>query len=369
MMFIDLVFGVLFIGIPTIITIILLMLNINKYKNVYVFNDNDVVSTSKKENKSKEEIKDGKCQECGHKLNDGTLCSYCGYDNKKVDIKNKKYKKGAFVGVATVVAAVIILFGILIGANISENKKQADIDAKILEGVELYKDYKLDESEKVFNEVKDESMAKHYLNGIKVVRLLDEGKYDDAYKIYETISEGSEAKTYSVESYVNLTKYVKNNQYKEFFEDQKYNSAFVTEKHKELYNEAMYTYGVNAKNEGKYTTSKEAFDKIPGYKDVDELLKDKYYKLIGNSYSYSTSAGYKWGLMSFLFYSTGDTVNYNVFTQSLFDTNIPTGYEYSYVIKDNVLILGGSLKFNILSFDGNTLVIKQNNNKFTLTKQ
>ena len=107
---------------------------------------------------------------------------------------------------------------------------------------------------------------------------------------------------------------------------------------------------------------------VNSYKDVKKIRSDKYFGLIGNLYNYSVSSGYSWGYMSITFYSYGDSVLYNVFTQSIFNTNLPKGNDYTYAIKGNDLYLNGSYFCKIVSFNGTKLVLRINGTTYTLTK-
>jgi len=322
------------------------------------------------------------CPKCGEKTNAVTApiketipvgkkkCKEC---KKLVDKKEKKCPncgaplnktKKTIIIISIIVGAILaLIIGIILFGVIREKNKEN----KYYNAIELYNNQEYDKAKEIFNDLEYYEYSHLYIKVIDAAQLLEKDKYAEALQILETIPDDI-IDIYSIKNYSIIgTEFNKGN-YNDIYEDYKYKTTFYNDKEKEMVYESFYQYGLNEYNNGKYTTAKEAFDKIKDYKNVSSILSDKYFGLIGNYYSYSISYGYKWGLLSLSFYSYGNKVIYNVFTQSLFDTNIPTGYDYEYKIIDDVLYIGDFQTYRIASFDGYNLVLKDGGSTFNLVK-
>lgn len=309
--------------------------------------------------KEKEVIPSDKkmCKECKKLVNKKEKkCPNCGAPLNKA--------KKTIITISIIVGAILaLIIGIILFNVISEKNKEN----KYNNAIELYSNQEYDKAKEIFEDLDYYEYSHLYIEVIEATYLLDGGKYAEALQLLEQVPEDI-IDIYSIKNYAAIgTEFNKGN-YSDIYENNKYKTTFYNDKEKEMIYESFYQYGLSEYKDGKYTTAKEAFDKIKDYKDVSSILNDKYFNLIGNYYSYSTSYGYTWGMLSLSFYSYSNTVNYNVFTQSLFSTDIPTGYEYQYRIIDNVLYIDDFQTYRITSFDGNTLVLKDGSTTFTLTK-
>lgn len=340
------------------------------------------------------------CENCGNKLSkDSNFCSECG-KNSSIDIKRKKEVKKTvipkdkkackeckkiidknlkkcpkcdaplnktkkmIITISIILGAIIALIISIVTINIVSEKNK---EKKYYNAIELYNNQEYEKAKELFDDLNYYEYSYLYIDVIEAAYLLENDKYAEATQLLENIPEDT-IDIYSIKNYAIIgTEFNKGN-YKDIYENYKYKTTFYNDKEKEMIYESFYQYGLSEYNNGKYTTSKEILDKIKDYKDVATILNDKYFDLIGNYYSYSTSYGYTWGMLSLMFYSYTNTVSYNVFTQSLFSTNIPTGSDYEYKIIDNVIYIGDFQTYTISSFDGYNLVLKDGNATFTLTK-
>ena len=281
--------------------------------------------------------------------------------NLNNNLNNKSKNKKSIIIV--IILLLVMIGGVTVYLVDGTIKKQKYEDA-----IQLLNSKKYDDAYELFDELKDYELASGYRALIKGIEYLENENYQLAYNTF-TNDVPSEINVYELKRYAQNGVYYMNHDYKSLYEENKYVSSYYNDKEKEMVYEGMYNYGLSLYNDGYYGSTKDIFTKIKDYKNSSEILKDKYFQLVDNIYSYSVSAGYTWGYIGLAFYSHVDGVIYTVFTQSLFDTNIPKGKDYSYKIKNNKLILGNNaIVYDILSFDGNKLVIKQGSSKFTLTK-
>ncbi len=302
-------------------------------------------------NKEKKEIL--KCERCGKRLKkDDDKCPECGYKN------NSSKSLYIFIGIV-----VSIIFLIIIGVQ-NSNKS-----AEYKKAVEYFENKDYDNAYVIFNKLNNYELTKEYLTAINYLREIDNGNPENVLadidnqpnniKVMELI------KKYATNAYD-----YKNSNYERIWIDNRYNEFFINDKEKEIVNEGMYQYGMTTYNEGYYGKAHLVFKRLGDYKDCKTILQDKYFGLIGNGYMYGTRSGYVIGMLSFFFHSSSDKVIYNVFTESVYSTYIPDGYEYDYRIKNNQLILGDNIVYDIISFDGNNLVVRSSSNgrSYTLEK-
>ena len=274
----------------------------------------------------------------------------------------KKKKDKTWIVIVLVVIIPVLIFGVYYF-------KKVNVKHKYENAITLFDDKKYEEAYKEFEKLGDYELSDRYIAVIKTIEYLDKEEYQLAYDTIEDIDSSEISISYQLKKYAQNGIYYSDKKYKELYEDNKYTSSFYNDKEKEMVYDGMYNYGVSLYNEGYYGTPKEIFTKLGDYKNCSELLKDKYFQLIGNSYSYSVSSGYTFGYYSLTFYSSGDKLLMTISVKSIFDTSSPDQYNYNYKIKNNQLIMGDSVfVYNILSFDGKTLVIREGNSTFTMEK-
>lgn len=312
-----------------------------------------------------------KCANCGQEISDkAETCIHCNAKVGKVNTEKVKVKKEKKKGNKKIIIIVILIVLLAIGIFGYKFIVNKITEEKYAEAVNYFNQKEYDKASEVLEHkfLKDYGLSDDYRSAIAMMKLLEEEKYEEVLTQIDGISDEVGVK-YSIKNFAKNASNYKKQDYKAIWEDNKYTTTFYNDKEKEMVYDGIYNYALSVYNDGYYGSSKEMFEKIKDYKNSAEILNDKYFQLIGNNYNYSTSYGYTWGYMSILFYSYGDRINYNVFTQSLFNTNLPKGNEYTYRIKNNQLIVAGDIVlFDIVSFDGYNLVIRDGNNKFTLTK-
>jgi len=296
------------------------------------------------------------CKECGKKVSGkDKVCSNCGVVVKRT---------GALIFNIILVILMLLSFIGFIGVIFYKN-----VYTKYNDAVYLFNERQYDEAEELFQETKWYKHSKSYLVLFDCLDLLEDDKYQEALDKINTINEEIDG-VYSLKKYASLGINYNNKDYDAIYEDYKYISNYFNDKEKEMVQESLYLYGTNKYKEGYYNSAKQALEKIKDYKDVGTILNDKYFSLIGNHYLYSVASGFNIGMVSILFYSYGDKLSYTVYTQSIFNTNIPSGYDYQYRIIDNKIVMGDySIVYDIVSFDGNILKIRQGSTVFTLEKQ
>lgn len=313
--------------------------------------------------------KDKCCPDCGHVLAlDDKVCPECGCpleESTQVLPKKKNTKKKLIISISSIFVLLVVIIVTFVGINKHISKQKDD---KYNEAISYFEEGNYDAAYKSFSELGYHELSHQYVVAIEMIRYIDKEEYERALKISYELDDDVDIFS-TLKKYAQYGVYYKEKNYKAIYEDTKYLIKFYDDKEKEIVYDSHYNYAKSLYNEGYYSSTKDMFERIKDYKDVSNILKDKYFNLVGNNYNYSVQSGYNWGYMSILFYSSSDRVNYTVFTQSLFNTNIPSGYEYSYRIKNNKLIMGNNdIVYDIVSFNGNTLVIKQGQSKFTLKK-
>ena len=278
--------------------------------------------------------------------------------------KNSRKKKLPLI--LLVVGIVFVIIGVVFGMDsLNGKKKQEKYENAIL----LFDQKKYSEAKPIFSELDDYELSKAYILVIKAIDHLDKGEYQEAYDTLNYSVPDSIEIVYSIKRFASTgINYLKKD-YNQIYEDNKYTTSFYNDKEKEMVYEGKYNYGLEQYNKGYYGSTKKIFTDLQGYKDSDKILNDKYFKIVGNDYMYSVISGYTIGSLSLYFSESEDSVYYNVYVQSAFDTSFPKGSFYTYKIKNNKLIMGNNdITYTIKSFNGSKLVIKSGSSTFTLKK-
>ena len=283
--------------------------------------------------------------------------------------KKKENKKGSKKVLFIVLGALLLVVVVVCIILFMPTKEKY-----YTKGGELFDEGKYDEAREQFKHTEGYKDTSDYINMMCAVENYNEGKYADSKYCFDGIKNLDAFNNYySLERNLDIILLSEEKNYNEIYTNYasaygKINDEYVSS----LLAEAIYQYANNRLADGYIGSSYFAFKKIEDYKDVKTKLGNKYYKLLGNTYTWDSVSGYTMYMLYFSFYDSeynADNVYYSVTITSLFSTNPDsTGGSYEFKIKNNTLYIGDFTTYKIKEIADKKIVLQSGKTTYALKK-